>query len=126
MESTFATKARENIRAATMLFANGMYDASANRSYYAALQAAVSALANAGIRFERIEHAKVQARFSTELIRRKKVFPGRLRSHLMVMQGARNIADYGSTVISKKVTQRQLNRAKEYVGILLQEVRDVQ
>ncbi len=115
MESTFAAKATENIRAAETLFENGMYNASANRGYYAALHAAVAALESAGIHLDRIDHDKVQAQFNGELIRRKKLYPSRLKSHLLVLQAVRNTADYRTALVSKKKAMRQLNRAQEYV-----------
>jgi len=126
MESTFADKASENLRAANLLFEQEMYNASANRAYYAALQAAVAALEKAGIRFDRINHETVQARFNTELIRRRKTCPGRFRSHLSDLQLARNVADYGSRNLSNKLAKRQLNRAEEFVEALQKEKRHVQ
>jgi len=60
MKKEFLAKAEQNLRAAELLFENGLYDASANRSYYAALHAAVAALSGAGIKTERISHDTVQ------------------------------------------------------------------
>jgi hypothetical protein len=45
----FIHKARENLKAAELLFENGLYNASANRAYYAALHFAISILAKMGI-----------------------------------------------------------------------------
>ena len=121
METIFRAKANENIQAAEILFANDMYNASANRSYYAALHAAVAALEREGFHVERIEHDKVQAKLNTELIHRRKLVLGRFRSDLLDLQAVRDIADYASRGVSKKVAQRQLNRAREYVAALQQE-----
>jgi hypothetical protein len=44
MENEFLTKAKENITAAALLFENELYNASANRAYYAAFQAAIAAI----------------------------------------------------------------------------------
>ncbi len=118
MGATFTAKATENVQAAEVLFEHGLYNASANRAYYAALQAAVAALTRNGIQLDRIDHDKVQARFSGELTHRRKVYPSRLRSYLMNLQAVRNDADYRSKSVSKKVAKRQLNKAKEYVEIL--------
>ena len=72
VESVFSAKAKENLRAAEMLFTDRMYNASANRAYYATFHAAVAALSSAGIQLDRIKHETVQAKFNGELIRRKK------------------------------------------------------
>ena len=121
METTFAAKATENIRAAESLFELEMFNASSNRAYYAALHAAVAVLGKAGIQFDRMDHEKVQANFNSELIRRKKVYPSRLRSYLLDLQAVRNVADYSSRGVSKKAAERQLNRAREFVKALQQE-----
>jgi uncharacterized protein (UPF0332 family) len=126
MGSGFVAKAEENIRAAEILFRQELYNASANRAYYAALHAAVDALARSGFQVERIDHDKVQANFNGELIRRKKAYPRHLKSHLMDLQTVRNIADYRATPVSKKVARRQLSRAQEYVEALREEPSDVQ
>ncbi len=44
MKSEFFTKAKENIKTAEILFEHQLYNASANRAYYAAFQAAIAAL----------------------------------------------------------------------------------
>ena len=121
MESTFAIKAEENLRAAEVLYEKAMYNASANRAYYAALQAAVVALLKGGIRLERIDHEKVQAQFSGKLIRRRKLYPGRLRSHLQDLQMVRDVADYRTGIVSRKRARRQLRRAREFVETVQQE-----
>lgn len=54
METVFISKAKENIKAAELLFDNQLYNASANRAYYAAFQAAITALAATGISVEKI------------------------------------------------------------------------
>ncbi len=76
MKTEFLAKAEENLTAAHICFENGLYNACANRAYYAALHAAVAALAHRGIRRDKISHGQVQADFSGELIKRRKVYPG--------------------------------------------------
>ena len=49
MEHEFLTNSKENLKAAELLFDNGLYNASANRAYYAAFHAAIVALADIGI-----------------------------------------------------------------------------
>jgi uncharacterized protein (UPF0332 family) len=48
----FLTKARENLQAAEQAFSEGLYNASANRAYYAAFQAAIAALAAENVTHE--------------------------------------------------------------------------
>ncbi len=122
MESIFAAKAGENIRAAELLFESEMYNASVNRAYYAALQAAVDALERIGVRFEKIDHATVQGKFSAEMIRQRKMYSGRFGSYLMDLQTTRNIADYGSYGVSKKKARSHLKQANDYVKAVLKEV----
>ncbi len=125
METTFFVKASENIQAAEILFENRMYDASANRAYYAAFHAAVAALEHAGVQLDRLRHDAIQARFNGELIRRRKVYPGRFKSYLPVLQAVRDIADYKPNLLSQKTAKRQLNKAREYVEALQTEMKNV-
>ncbi len=124
MKKEFLAKARQNLRAAELLSENGLYDASANRSYYAALHAAVAALSSAGIRTERISHETTQSNFSAELIRKRKIYPGHLRSYLSDLQRVRDHADYKLKSVSKKVAMRQVNKAKEFVTKVAEEVQN--
>jgi len=126
MEEIFLAKAGENIQAAELLFENEMYHASANRAYYAAFHAAVAALAHAGIELVGLGHDSVQARFNGELIRRRKVYPGRFKSYLPDLQTVRDDADYKLRLLSQRVAKRQLDKAKEYVETLQTEMKDVQ
>jgi uncharacterized protein (UPF0332 family) len=62
MIQEFFSKAKENLTAATLLFENGLYNASANRAYYAAFQATLAALARIGIiENERNSHKTTQS-----------------------------------------------------------------
>ena len=85
MKTEFLAKAKENLTAAQICFENGLYNACANRAYYAALHAAVAALAHRGIKRNKIDHGQVQADFSGELIKRRKIlkkmpdFPPKIR-----------------------------------------------
>ena len=115
MKNEFLIKAKENISAAEILFENQLYNASANRAYYAAFQAAIAALADLGIETGRISHESIQANFAVELIQRRKIYPNHLKSYLMDLQSVRNDADYKLKSISKKVASRQLRKAKEFI-----------
>ena len=122
MKYEFMEKAEENLAAAKICFQNGLYNACANRAYYAAFQAAKSTLANRGIKKEKRAHKRVQAEFSGMLIRKRKVYPGRLKSYLMQMQIVRDRADYSEQNVNKKTAWRQFGKAEEMVTLIKREL----
>ncbi len=101
MTDEFFTKAEENLQAADTLFGLGLYNAAANRAYYAAFQAAIALLSFYGIRHNENPHSWVQAQLAAELIHRRKVLPSSLTSSLREIQQIRNIADYNAASVSK-------------------------
>jgi uncharacterized protein (UPF0332 family) len=125
LKSEFIVKAKENLNAAELLFENKLYNASANRSYYAAFHAAITALSKEGFETERISHEAAQSFFAGELIKRKKKYPSSLKSYLTKLKDVRHNADYKSIQISKKIASRQLSKAQEFVRIVVKEVKDV-
>ncbi len=104
----FLNKTKENLTAAQVCFENGLFNACANRAYYAALQAAIAALAHKGIRRDKIDHGQVQADFSNELINRRKIYPAKLKSYLPDIQFVRNKADYTDGNVGRKVVSQLL------------------
>lgn len=64
MDIEFLQKAQENLKAAQLCFEHGLYNACANRMYYAVLHAAVAAIAAQGIRQDNIDHKQVQSDFN--------------------------------------------------------------
>jgi len=118
MQKNFLEKAKENLKIAQISFANECYNACANRAYYAAFQAAIAALSDKGISKGKFEHKWVQAEFNGKLIKRQKLYPGRLKSYLMEMQFLRNTADYDCEPVSRKDAQDQLRKADELVGFV--------
>ena len=122
MKSEFLKKAGENLSAAEVCFENALYNACANRAYYAALQAAVAALADRGIKRGNVDHKWVQAEFNGRLIKRQKIYPGKIKSYLMKMQTVRNEADYEIHMVNKKVAWKQFVRAKEIVSLVGKEL----
>jgi len=114
-------KAEENLNAAKLLFENKLYNASANRSYYAA----ITALSKEGFETERISHETTQSIFAGELIKRKKKYPASLKSFLIKLKNVRHNADYKSIQISKKIASRQLSKSQEFVRIVIEGVKDV-
>jgi uncharacterized protein (UPF0332 family) len=122
MKEEFLIKAKENLEAAEVLFDLRLYNASANRAYYAAFQAAVAALAAAGFQDSVPSHSTVQAKFSGELIHRRKIYPSKLGSYLTGLQIVRNNADYKTRMISEKEASRQLAKAREFVVTIEREI----
>ncbi len=123
MKQEFFSKAKENLKIARISFDNECYNACANRAYFAAFQAAIAALADKGLRSERNEHAWVQSEFNFQLIKRRKIYPGKIKSYLLTMQEIRNIADYSDENISKKIARRQLSQATEMIQNIEKELR---
>jgi len=118
----FTSKAKENLAAAQLLFDHGLYNASANRAYYAAFQAALVALARAKVLDQsRVSHETAQGKFAAELIHRRKIYPSHLKSYLMELQGVRDDADYKLSSISKKEAAKQLRKAQEFVNLVTPE-----
>jgi len=122
MINEFFSKAEENLKAARLLFDSGLYNACANRAYYAVLQAAIAVLASKGFKRDRIDHGLVQADFSQRLIKRKKVFPSKFRSYLMDMQTVRDQADYSVRDVSKRLASKQVSRSEEMIEIIRKEL----
>jgi uncharacterized protein (UPF0332 family) len=120
----FLNKAKENLSAAQICFDNGLFNACANRAYYAALQAAIAALAHRGIKRDKIDHGQVQADFSNELINRRKIYPAKLKSYLPDIQFIRNKADYTDGNVSKKVVCQLLFKVREMFGLIEKELTD--
>jgi len=118
MESEFFRKSHENLKAAQLLSEQELYNASANRAYYAAFQMAIFILATQGITNDRYEHSWVHGNFNTEMIHRRKFFPSRLKSYLSDLQAVRNRADYKAESLSRNVVSRQLAKAKEFIEII--------
>ncbi|MCP4351028.1 MAG: HEPN domain-containing protein [Desulfobacterales bacterium] len=97
-------------------------DASANRAYYAAFQAAAAALAARGVTREKLGHDWIQGDFSGKLIKRQKIYPGKLKSYLTDMQAVRDQADYKVANVSKKEASQQLRKSKEMITFIEKEL----
>lgn len=122
MTTEFFRKAKDNLNVAQLCFDNGYYDACANRAYYAALQAAVAALEDKGIKKDRIEHGWVQAEFAGKLIRSRKIYPTKMKTYLLDMQVVRNDADYSDEGVSKKEANQQLRKSEEFLTLIEKEL----
>jgi len=122
LKREFLSKAEENLKSAQLNFDNEFYNACANRAYYAAFQAAIAALSAHGIISGKNEHSWVQSEFNLQLIRRKKVYPAKLKAYLPNMQDIRNKADYSERSTSKGIAYKQLSWAAEMVGFIEKEL----
>jgi len=122
LKQEFFTKSKENLKIAQLSFDNECYNACANRAYYASFQAAIAALAVHGISSEKNEHSWVQSEFNFSLIKRKKIYPGRIKTYLLDMQETRNKADYSEKDVGKKAAYRQISRAVEFVNLIEKEL----
>jgi hypothetical protein len=66
----------------------------------------------------------VRADFSGELIKRRKIYPAKLKSCLYDMQIIRNQADYSGESVSRKAASRCLAKLQEMFGYTEKEVSD--
>src|SRR6266542_3878069 len=100
----FLAKAGESLLGAESELANGRYNNSANRAYYACFQAAVAALIRAGIRPRSLQwgHDFVHAEFAGRLIGRRKLYPPELRETLLLALAARQTGDYGVKPVTRR------------------------
>jgi len=114
MKEHFLNRAIENLKAAELLFENDLYNASANRAYYAAFHIAIATIYNIGIT-PVIDHRSVQSLFNDHHFNRKKVLPSKFKDYLSHLQVIRNTADYKQG-IGKKIAKEQLKSATEFIG----------
>jgi uncharacterized protein (UPF0332 family) len=119
MSDDYFEKAQESLGGAQSEFINGRYNNCANRCYYAAFQAAVSALLRAGITppgsSETWGHDFVQARFIGQLINRRKAYPTALRGTLEQNFRLRQVADYKRDDVSETRAARAVSRTETFL-----------
>jgi uncharacterized protein (UPF0332 family) len=124
-DRVYLEKARENLESAESEFASGRYNSCASRCYYACFQAAVYALARAGIRPrstpEEWGHNFVQAEFNGQLISRRKVYPAKLRTTLAENYAVRVTADYKRDHVTENKAARALRRTGDFLGAVVDE-----
>ncbi len=120
--STFIfEKADESLAGAESEAANGRYNNSANRSYYASFQAAIAALIQAGVRPSgggtSWDHGFVAAQFAT-LINRRKLYPAEHRSTLVHNRDLRRRADYTDSDVTATEASRALQRTRRLIAAI--------
>lgn len=112
-------KANESLLGAESECANRRFSNCANRAYYAAFQAAISALIRAGIRSRsggQWPHGYVQAEFVGKLINRNRRYPSSLRPILSDLLDLRSIADYRPDGVSEVEAQRGSRRSRDFLN----------
>jgi uncharacterized protein (UPF0332 family) len=133
----FLAKAQENLQDAERALEEGRYNASANRAYYAAFQAAIAALTQENIIHEKNPHSWVQAQFSERLIKARKYYPAKLASHLLErlikarkyypaklashlldMQKVRDKADYKPIMTNQQTAKKQIQQSREFLSYI--------
>lgn len=116
----YLIKAEENLRAAESELANGRYNSSANRCYYACFQAAVAAILEAGIApATQWSHGFVQAHFIGQLINRRKRYGPEFRTYLSDNQWLREKADYQLDPVTQVQESRALGRSRAFVHAII-------
>jgi uncharacterized protein (UPF0332 family) len=118
MWQDYLSKSELNLAAAERDLASGSYDPCVSRAYFAAFQAAISALL-ALTDFQRRgrywDHGEIAAEFVRRLIHRRKVFPQTMASTLDDLKSRRHQADYDHRQISQRVAERSLGKARQFV-----------
>ena len=125
-DQTFLAKARESLEGARLAYEGGRYSNSANRSYYACLQAAIHALVVAGVRppntsapgAPKWNHGLVHGQFNGLLINRRHRYGPELRTVLVANYELRVQADYTDKAVSGVTAFRALRRAEGFVAAI--------
>lgn len=114
---TYLLKARQSLAAAESEIANGRYNSSGSRAYYAAFQAAVALLIENGTspRGNSWEHKYVLSEFSGTLITRRNVVPDRFKGSLSTLLELRIVADYKERSLSRREALEMHREAAELV-----------
>lgn len=114
----YAAKSRECLKSARILFQADCYNSCISRCYYAMFQMAIAALNKHGIKSPvegKYGHSWVQAAVATAFVHRRKLLPGKLASYLPDVLKLRREADYESSGMGKKVAERTLAKATEFI-----------
>jgi len=115
----YLLKAHESLAGAESEYVNGRFNNAANRCYYACFQAAIHALADAGIhssgRQATWSHEGLQSAFVRDLISRRKRYPSDLRDVLTRTYLLRLTADYQHDMVSATQAGRALRRTRQFV-----------
>jgi len=113
----YMRKATESLTGAQNEYDNRRFNNSANRAYYAAFQASISALIRDGIwrNDGNWPHTFVQSEFAGRLINRRHRYPPGLRSTLSDLQRFRHRADYRHASITRTDANTAVRQSREFV-----------
>ena len=118
MWKDYLIKSKSNLAAAERDLQAQGYDPCVSRAYYATYLAAIAALI-ALTDFQRRgkywDHSATASEFSRRLILRQKVFPRNMAGTLDDLRLYRHQADYDNRFISRKATERSLQKARFFV-----------
>jgi uncharacterized protein (UPF0332 family) len=107
-------KAKESLRAAEVLWANGLYDFAASRAYYSMFYAAEAVLLTKNLSFS--THKAVIATFGSEFIKSGKLSAS-LHRNLRNAFRLRHTGDYGAVgAITADESQTLIKQAKEFIN----------
>jgi uncharacterized protein (UPF0332 family) len=109
-------KAEEFLKAAQRCLEEGWFNSAVDRAYYAMFQVARAALAAAGIDRPWWRHGSLQAIFSTELVRRRSLYPPSFVNHLTEALELRHMADYSDSQVPRRRAMRVVGAATAFVG----------
>jgi len=120
LSGQFAAKATESLSGAAREFEAGAYNNTVNRCYYAAYQAAVSILIEAGMvahkSLEKLTHQNVRSRFAKDIVQRRKLIPLVDPSAIYELATIRDQADYMPAPVGEKKAARALKLSRMIVG----------
>ncbi len=115
----YLAKAEESFAGAESEYVNSRYNNCANRCCYAAFQAAIYALAQAGITPPGHDaewgHEFVRSQFIGQLINRRKLYPSGLRTVLEQNRALRQTADYRRDQVTEVRAGRAIRRTEEFL-----------
>lgn len=118
-DEVYLYKALESLSSAQSELGNRRFNSSANRSYYACLQAAIAALLKEGMNpfapSGQVRHDMVQSQFVGDLINRRHRYPADLRETLAWNLQLRQKADYEDDMVSQVQAARALRRTEALV-----------
>jgi uncharacterized protein (UPF0332 family) len=119
LDRVYLEKAEENLACAQSELINGRYNSSASRAYYCCFQAAIFALARAGIRSTGAQrawsHEFVQAQFNGVLVNRRRLYSADLRGTLNQNYILRLLADYSTDHVTEVRADRAVGRAERFL-----------
>jgi uncharacterized protein (UPF0332 family) len=120
------TRAQGSLKAAQLCLEQQLSDSAVSRAYFAAFQAAISALENQGVKHKEWTHKGVHTEFVHRFVSRRKIVPASFASALPNLMRLRHTGDYRQPGVSQKQAERAVRLAQEFVELLIKEVGHVQ